>query len=212
MFGCIRKLGCIVVLAIALAAAYFYWARVSDEESALTGTRPIVWEPLSAALGAQGRAAVDGLAGGQSYVTLSAGQAASYIFLEMGNSLPERAENLEAAVIEDRLAVRGLVSLADLGGSRILGPLAQMLSDRDTLLLSGTMSVLATGEGQFVVKELRFGQMRAPSGVIPRIVRQIDKSEDRGPLAPSAIQMPLPPGIGDIRVAGGMITLYRGVR
>ena len=153
--------------------------------------------------------ALEGLAGGQAYAALSAGQVASYIFLEMANSLPETAQDLEAAVIGDRLAVRGLVSLADIGGSKILGPLAQVLSDRDTLLLSGTMNVLATGEGQFVVKELRFGQMRAPSGVIPRIVRQIDKTEDRGPMAPSAISLPLPPGVADVRVGGGMVTLYK---
>jgi len=210
MFGCVRKLGCLVVLAIGVAVAYYWYARVPDDESAAAGApRAIVWERLTPALGAQGRSAVESLAGGQAYTALSAGQVASYIFLEMSNSLPETAQDLEAAVIGDRLAVRGLVSLADIGGSKVLGPLAQMLSDRDTLMLSGTMSVLATGEGQFVVKELRFGQMRAPSGIIPRIVRQIDKTEDRGPLAPSAISLPLPPGVGDVRVGGGMVTLYK---
>lgn len=213
MFGCIRKLGCLVIVAAGLAVAYYWYARVPDEQPAAAGAaRAIVWEPLTPALGAQGRAAIEDLAAGQAYVNLSAGQVASYMFLEMSNQLPESTQDLEAAVIGDRLAVRGLVSLADIGGSRILGPLAQMLSDRDTLLLSGTMNVLATGEGQFVVKELRFGQMRAPSGVIPRIVRQIDKTEDRGPMAPSAISLPLPPGVGDIRVGGGMVTLYRGSR
>lgn len=210
MFGCIRKLGCLVVLVVCAAVAYYFWARVPDDEAAAPGVpRAIVWERLSPALGAQGRSAVESLAGGQAYATLSAGQVASYIFLEMANSLPETAEDLEAAVIGDRLAVRGLVSLADIGGAKILGPLAQMLSDRDTLLLSGTMSVLATGEGQFVVQELRFGDFRAPSGIIPRIVRQIDQTEDRGPLAPTAISLPLPPGVGDVRVAGGMVTLYK---
>jgi len=210
MFGCIRKLGCLVILAVALAVAYYWYARVPDEKPDAAGTaRAIVWERLSPALGAQGRSAVESLAGGQAYTALSAGQVASYIFLEMANSLPETAQDLEAAVIGDRLAVRGLVSLADIGGSKILGPLAQVLSDRDTLLLSGTMSVLATGEGQFVVKELRFGHMRAPSGIIPRIVRQIDKTEDRGPMAPNAISLPLPPGVGDIRVGGGMVTIYK---
>ena len=211
MFGCLRKVGCIVVLAIALAVAWFWYARVPDEEPTTSGARPrpVVWERLSPALGAQGRAAVESLAEGQAYATLSAGQVASYIFLEMQNSLPERAQDLEAAVIGDRLAVRGLVSLADIGGAKILGPLAGMLSDKDTLLLSGSVNVLATGEGQFVVRELRFGQMRVPSGVIPRIVRQIDKTEERGPLAPSAIALPLPPGVGDVRVGNGMVTLYK---
>lgn len=212
MFGCIRKLGCLVILAVALAVAYYWYARVPDEESAAARPRAVVWERLSPALGAQGRAAVEGLAGGQPYAALSAGQVASYIFIEMANALPEAAQDLEAAVIGDRLAVRGLVSLADIGGSKILGPLAQMLSDRDTLLLSGTMNVLATGEGQFVVQELRFGNFRAPSGIIPRIVRQIDKTADRGPLAPNAIFLPLPQGVGDVRVGGGMVTLYQGPR
>lgn len=211
MFGCLRKLGCLVLFAVALAVAYYWYARVPDDERAGSGaTGAIVWEPLSPALGAQGRAAIEALAGGQAYAPLSAGQVASYIFLEMSNSLPETAQDLEAAVIGDRLAVRGLVSLADIGGSRLLGPLAQMLSDRDTLLLAGTINVLATGEGQYVVKELRFGQMRVPSGVIPRIVREIDKTEDRGPLSPSAIFLPLPPGVGDVRVGNGLVTLYRG--
>lgn len=209
MFGCIRKLGCLVILAVALAAAYFWWARVPDDEAQAPSTKPVVWERLSPALGAQGRASVEALGAGQNYVTLSAGQVASYIFLEMSNTLPERTEDLEAAVINDRLAVRGLMSLADLGGAKILGPLAQVLSERDTLHLSGTMNVLDTGEGQFVVRELRFGSFRVPSGVIPRIVRQIDKTEDRGPMAPAAISLPLPPGVADVRVGGGLVTLYR---
>ncbi|MEX1187408.1 MAG: hypothetical protein WEA80_12530 [Gemmatimonadaceae bacterium] len=209
MLGCVRKLGCLVILAVALAAAYFWWARGPDDEAAAPGVRAVVWEPLSPALGAQGRAAVDALGAGQAYAALSAGQVASYIFLEMANGLPKSAEDLEAAVIGDRLAVRGLVSLADIGGAKILGPLARILSDRDTLLLSGTMNVLATGEGQFIVRELRFGSFRAPSGIIPRIVRQIDKTEDRGPMAPSAISVPLPPGVADVRVGGGVVTLYR---
>lgn len=213
MFGCIRKLGCLVILAIALAVGYYWYARVPDKAPAAAGgTRAIVWEPLSPALGAQGRASVEALAAGQAYAALSAGQVASYIFLEMQNSLPESTENLEAAVIGDQLAVRGLVSLADLGASKILGPLAQMLSDRDTLLISGTLNVLATGEGQLLVRELRFGSFRVPSGVIPRIVRQIDKTEDRGPMAPNAISLPLPPGVGDVRVGGGVVTIYRGTR
>lgn len=211
MFGCVRKLGCLVILAVALAAAYFWWVRVPGEEAS-PATRPVVWERLSPALGAQGRAAVEAIGAGQAYAALSAGQLASYIFIEMANSLPERAEDLEAAVIGDRLAVRGLVSLADLGGAKILGPLAQMLSDRDTLLLSGTVNVLDTGEGQFVVRELRFGSFGVPSGVIPRIVRQIDKTEDRGPMAPSAISLPLPSGVADVRVGGGVVTLYRQAR
>ncbi len=210
MFGCIRKIGCLLILAVALAVAYYWYARVPDEKPAAAGVpRPIVWEPLTPTAGAQGRYAVESLSGGQPYASLSPGQAASYIFLEMANTLPESAQDLEAAVIGDRLAVRGLVSLAEIGGSRILGPLARMLSDRDTLLLSGTMNVLVTGEGQFVVKELRFGQMRVPSGLIPRIVRQIDKSEDRGPLAPSALSLPLPPGVADVRVGNGVVTLYK---
>lgn len=208
MFGCIRKLGCLVILAVAIAAAYFWWARVPDDEDAASGAPAVVWEPLSPALGAQGRASVDALGAGQAYAALSAGQVASYIFLEMANGLPQSAD-LEAAVINDRLAVRGLVSLADIGGAKILGPLAQMLSERDTLLLSGTINVLATGEGQFVVRELRFGSFRAPSGIIPRIVRQIDKTEDRGPMSPNAISLPLPPGVADVRVGGGLVTLYR---
>lgn len=213
MFGCIRRIGCLVILAIALAVGYYWYARVPDDDPAAgNAPRAVVWERLSADAGVQARSEIDRLAqpAGAAYVSLGPAQVASYIFLEMANTLPEKAQDLEAAVIGDRLAVRGLVSLADIGGSRILGPLAEMLSDRDTLLLSGTMNVLGTGEGQFVVRELRFGQMRAPSGVIPRIVRQMDPQEDRGPLAPNAIGLPLPPGVGDVRVGGGVVTLYKG--
>jgi hypothetical protein len=210
MFGCLRRLGCLVLILIALAAAWYWYARV-DEPAAPAGPRRSLWEPVTPGGAERGRAALEMLESprGPVFVNASAGDIASFIFFSVANRLPQSARDLEAAVIEDRLAVRGVVSLRDLGVGRILGPLASMLSDSDTVLFSGRLSVVETGIGQYRVHELRVQQLRIPSGLIPRVLRQIDPGERPPGVAPDALVLPLPPYVQDIRVGDGAVTLYK---
>jgi hypothetical protein len=136
MKGCIRRLGCLVLI-IALAALWYWYARVpasatkTSTADAVTGASSANsgWNPLTAADAERGRAAVEGLAqrSGPVFANLSPAEAASYIFLVVAKQLPPSAHNAEASIVGDRLYVRSEVDLKDFGGSGQLGALGMLL-------------------------------------------------------------------------------------
>jgi hypothetical protein len=130
----------------------------------------------------------------------------------MANRLPEASQNIEAAVIADRLAVRAVVPLKEIGASRVLGPLAAILSERDSIQFSGTLRVAQAELGEYRVRDLRVAQLRVPSGLIPRVLRQIDHGDRPPGIPPDALALPVPVVVREIRIADGLITLYKTPR
>ena len=219
MFGCVRRLGCLVVLLVVGGAAWFgrdfwlpqarAWLGAGNEEAvaAADGT----WEPLSPEQAERGERLVRDLAraGGPVYVSMRPGELASYVFLSLASTLPPSAESAESAVIGDRVYVRAVVSLAELGGAGGLGSLGGMLADRDTLRLGGTFDVVRPGLAQFNVREVRLGAFPVPERVIPSLVSRVRRGTVPEGVAPDALPVPIPEYIGDVRVARGRITLYK---
>jgi hypothetical protein len=110
------------------------------------------------------------------------------------------------------LYVRGYVAIKELGGSDVVGPMASLLGERDTLQLGGTINVIQPGLGQFRVRDVKFGRLDVPSVIIPRLIARIRKGEMPPGIAGDAFPMPLPPYISDVRIADGRITVYKNVR
>jgi hypothetical protein len=214
MFGCLRRVGCLVLVAIALAAGWYWWTNIRERPASPVATRRSVWEPVTPEAGQRGRAALEALSrpGGPDFVPVSAGDVASYVFFSTTNRLPPATRDLQAAVIDDQLAVRGVIPLRELGAGRVLGPLASLLSDQDTVYFSGRLSVVQSELGQYRVTELRLQQFRVPPGVVPRVLRGIDRNERPPGVAPDALALPLPPYIRDIVVGDGVIMLHRESR
>lgn len=226
MFGCFRRLGCLVFLLIVAVLAWFNRDRLEAiyrryagdhaprDSAAVTAGAPGGWEALTPEKAARGQAAVQSLSvpRGPGFVNLSAGEAASYIFLAVARQLPASSEDVTSSISNDRLYVRADVALKDLGGSRVLGPLGALLGDRDTLQLGGTIDVLRPGMGEFQVKDIKFGSFAVPDAIIPRLVRRIRKGEMPQGLAENALPMPLPSFIGDVRIANGRITVYKSTQ
>lgn len=220
MFGCFRSIGCLVVL-IALAILGWFnrdqlrgvYARISGDSPAAEATivRDGGWQPLSNASAEKGRRAVESLSrrSGPAFANLSPSEAASYIFLAATKTLPESAEDISASVIDEKLYVRANVALADFGGGKALGPLAALLGDRDTIQLGGTIRVIRSGLGEFVVQDVRIGKFPVPSAVIPRLIGQIRKADRPAEVASNALPMKLPDYIGDVRISNGRITVYK---
>lgn len=221
MFGCFRRLGCLVFLIILAIVAWFNRDRLEAiyrryagdprADSAAVVRTAGGWEPLTAEKATKGQRAVESLSrpNGPAYSTLTAGEAASYIFLAASRQLPESSEEISSSVKGDRLYVRANVALRELGASKALGPLAGMLGTRDTVQLGGTMKVLRPGVGEFHVREVRIGSFPVPSAVIPRLIRAMRRGEVPDSLSSGALPMKLPAYIGDIRIADGRITVYR---
>lgn len=217
MFGCIRKLGCLVILAI--GAGWFLWSRerASDAPSPSVSSAParrVGWEPLTATNADRGRKSVESLASGdgQAYANLSASEAASYIFLAATRLLPTSARGAAATIQGDELAVRAAISLKEMGGSNVLGPLAQMLEDKDTVQLSGRLKVVQPGLAEFQVRRIKLGSLSVPGPVIPRLLNQFRKGVRPEGISDRGLAMPIPEYIADIRIANGQVTLYKSTR
>jgi len=213
MFGCVRRLGCLVLLVALAAAGYWYWLSVQGRETAPApaGT----WRAVTTRDAAGGASVLSSLdtRGGRVFANLTPAQAVSYLLVRSGHELPARAEDVQAMVHGDTLYARALVSLQDLGGGRVLGPVARLVSARDTVLLGGTVDLLRPGLAEFRVTRVALRNLEVPPGAIPNLVRQLRRpgADSSGLLAPNALPIPLPPYIGDIRIAGGKVTLYKNV-
>ena len=217
MFGCLRRIGCLAVILIAVAAWFtrdMWWPRAQ----AMLGGEPETatasagaWEPISQEGAQRGERAVRALAqrSGPVFVSLRAGDLASYAFLSLAPQLSPNLRDAQAAVVGDRMYVRSLVSLKELAGAGGLGSMGGMLAERDTLLIGGTFDVVRPGLAQLHVRELRYGSFPLPERMIPAVVRRV-RGADAAGVEPDALPVPLPPFIGDVRVARGKITLYRG--
>jgi hypothetical protein len=214
MFGCLRRLGCLVVI---LAAAVLYlsrdlWrpllARTSGRNPEAAPETVQTWQPLSQAAAERGERAVRALAArrGPVYVSLRAGELASYAFLSLSDALPASLRDAETAVVGDRVYVRAVVSPEELPGG---GALRTVLTRRDTLRLGGTFDVLRPGLAQFRVRDVQVGALPLPAAVIPRVVARVRRGAVPAGVDDDAFPVPVPDYIGDVRIARGRVTLYK---
>lgn len=220
MFGCLRRLGCLVVL---LAGVLLYltrntWRPLLDRTSgrdreaaaATTASGGPTWQPLDQPSAARGERAVRALAArrGPVYVTLRPGDLASYAFLSLSEALPPALQDAQTTVIGDRVYVRAVVGPDDLPG--IAGTaLGGLVTRRDTLLLGGTFDVLRPGVAQFRVRDVEVGGVPVPGPVIPRLIARVRRGAVPEGVARDAFPVPVPEYIGDVRIARGRVTLYK---
>lgn len=217
MGGCLRKVGCLVVIVIAVLL-YFSrdrWMplvrRVTGSGGDSTATSVAgAWQPLTDEGAARARRAVQSLGEprGPVYANVSAADLSSYVFTELSHQLPPGAQGARAAVVGDRLYLKAFVSLQELGGQKALGPLGGFLPERDTVTFGGNLEMVQPGLAQFRVRELSYGALSVPRAIIPQLVRRAARQRPAG-LADDALPLPVPASVADVRVARGQITLYK---
>jgi hypothetical protein len=170
-----------------------------------------VWEALTPEGAARARASVQVLSRstGPVFTNIGGADLASYIFDELSKQLPPSSQNLEAAVIDDRLHVRALVKLTDFGGSGALGPLASMLGDREPVEFGGTLDLVRPGLAQYRVKVLRLRELSVPSRMIPRLLQRVARGSRPPGLADDGLPLEVPAFVADVRIGDGRVTLYK---
>jgi hypothetical protein len=216
--GCIARLGCLILLAVILVGGWFTRGLWLPERyrTALSGHKATPaaapsWQPLSGPGADRTRTALNTLSQphGAVFQTLTGADVASYVFTELAKSLPPSTDSLRARVRGDSIGLRASVKLSDLGGAADLGPLANVLGDRERVELTGTLRVVSAGVAEFEVRGLHVGRIAVPQSLIPRLVRQLDKAKRPAGLDDDAVPLSIPAYVGDIRVANGKITLYK---
>lgn len=209
MFGCLRRVGCLIVLAAIVAGGYYWWTVKGSSSAPAAG----VWHPVTAADVSAAQSAVNGLKAnrGKVFANLTPAEAVAYLIQETARQLPPSSTDVQAMVAGDQLHVRAVVPLRELGADRALGPLASMLSARDTVELAGRVDLIKPGLAQMHVTRAQIHQFAVPNAVIPKLVQQIRHDAPEG-IAADAFPIPLPSYIGDIRIADGKVTLYKNVQ
>jgi hypothetical protein len=222
--GCLRRVGCLVIVLLLIAAAYLYregWlgfvrgtpagdTRAVTKAASAEGT----WASLTPEGATRARTAVQSLGrrSGPVFVTLEASDVASYIFSELGQQLPASADSVQATARGDRLYLRASVPVKELGGKKALGPVGAFLGDQEPLELGGTFDVLRPGLAQFRVRELKLRELALPAPLIPRIITQIRRGTVPEGVSPDGLPLKIPDYIGDVRVSRGRVVLYKNVQ
>jgi hypothetical protein len=142
---------------------------------------------------------------------LSGADVASFIFRQLASKLPESADSIQAMVSGDRISLRSVVDLSQVG-SNVLGPLANVLGNREPVLFSGTLRVIKPGTGEFQIQQAKIGAIGVPASMIPTLIQRFDRGARPAGVDANALPLPLPQYVGDIRVANGKITLYKNVQ
>ena len=212
--GCMRKLGCLVVIFLAGMAVAIWLYLERPRQDAQVGTGAPVWEPLTPEGAERARASVQLLSRptGPVFTNVGGADLASYIFDELAKQLPPSAQQLEAAVIDDRLHVRALVKISDFGGTGSLGPLAAMLGDREPVEFGGTLGLVRPGLAQYQVKVLRLRELSVPSRMIPRLLQRVARGSRPPGLADDGLPLEVPAFIADVRIGEGRVTLYKSIQ
>lgn len=227
MFGCLRRFLSLVIFAVVVVAAFFtrdLWlpklrhalgdagratGALADSTNAPADTG---WRALSFVDTDRGRKQLARLTqkGGPAYVTLAAADFAAAALDSLGTQLPASADSVQVRAVGGEFQVRARVRLGDLGGKAVLGPLASMVGERERLILGGTLEPGTTpGVAHFRLTKVQVGDFPIPSPVVPRLVAALNKRQSAPGADPAAMPIRLPPGVGDVRVANGRITLYR---
>ncbi|MFI5245013.1 MAG: hypothetical protein ACHQQR_07290 [Gemmatimonadales bacterium] len=220
MFGCIGRLGCLMVLAVGGAIAWFthdaWYPRLYRR---LMGASPVAtapavkWEPLTPEGSARARLAVSRLStrDGPVYSIVTAGDFAAYALDPALRELRHDSAGAEAMVRDDRLYVRGMVNVADLVDAKSLGPLSSAIGGRQEITVRGRVEVRSAGHALFLVDQIALKEMQLPSALIDKIVGRI-RSSDRDASTPgNAIPVRVPRELADVRVTKGHVVLYKSV-
>lgn len=209
--GCILRLGCLAILLVAAVVGWLtkdrWWPGARNEQAAIP-----TWERLTPQGAERTRSGLARLQqpDGPVFVSLTGGDVASYVFRGPGNALPSFTDSAEAAVLEDRLVIRGSVPLRELGGSGLLGPFAGMLGDREPMQISGRIRILEPGQAELTVSEVKLRDFTLPPAITARILRQAGLQR-MAKVSENGIPVTLPRHVGDVRLADGRVTLYKNI-
>jgi hypothetical protein len=220
MLGCIGRLGCLLVLAVAGAVGWITrdaWypglrARIGWAPRAAVATAP-KWEPLTAEGSARARLAVGKLSlrNGPVFVDVAAGDLAAYA---LGDALRELGRDSTAAAAlarDERLYVRATVNVASLVDAKSLGPLSSMLGGRQEITVRGRLEVASPGHALFRVDRIAVKELQLPGPLIESIVARISPKDRDAATPKDAIPLRVPRELADVRVARGHVVLYKAV-
>ena len=175
MFGCLGRLGCLLVLALCAAVAWFTHDRWYPQAARAAWRRAGRGRCGVAEMGAAHAGGVGARAAcrretlqknGPVYVDVAAGDLAAYALDPALRGLSHDSVSAEALARDERLSVRAMVDIADLADAKSLGPLSSMLSGKQEITVRGQLEVLSPGHAQFRVDRIALKDLKLPAPLI----------------------------------------------
>ena len=221
--GCLSKIGCLTVVAVAGAGAWWIWGGTTPEFMARAGrfSLPstaradtshghVAWATMQDAQtpSADAIAALE-RPNGPAYITLGAGDLAGFLAEGLGQVLPQSAQRVQVAIVDDLLRVRAEIPLKELGGQALPEFVSDLLTSRDTVEMAGNLEMVHPGLAQFRVREVIVRGITLPSRVVPPLLSSLRKRTQRDSIASDAVALQLPKSVSDVRVSRGRVTLYK---
>ena len=201
--------GCLVVLVVAAVAGFVYRDRLAAFYHRVRGVPeppPAGYVQSAPGAAAQAATALERLTrrGGAAYVDLTAAQLAGLIEQQLPGSQRRVVDSIAVALGDPHIQVRGSLDISVLP-RRLLGPLAQGLDRREPVVAGGTLSAQPDGRVVWTIDELRIRDFPFPRSAIPAILHAMSLTDVTGATVP----IPLPAGIGDVRVSPAGVRVYR---
>ena len=211
MIGCLRRIGCLAVVFIALCVAAWFSRDWWLPKVGLRSARPVTtatWETPTAAGARRADDAFIQLESprGPAFANVSAGDLLAYVTEAIGKAVPKAVDSIQASVVGERLYVRFLVD-ADAIETDTPSPIA-FLTGRQRVTMGGTLRVIRPGFSELQVKDVAIGSLRLPQAMIPKVIKQFGGERPSG-LSPDGVPVETPDYIGDVRIANGRITVYK---
>jgi hypothetical protein len=218
--GCLRTLGCLIVVVIIGVAAFLTRDRwmsklpwVSSRPDTTVTAIADRWLPLTQAGADRTRDALQKLSTprGPVFLTLDGSDVASYVFMQIVKQMPASTDSFAARIDGDHIRLRARMRTADLGGA-VTGMLGKLLGDRERVEMGGTLRVIGKGRAEFRVDAVKIRDIGLPNPLITRLVRAVASGPRAAGLDENGLPIAIPSYIGDVRVQNGKITLYKNVQ
>lgn len=205
--SCLGRTGCAVVLLAVGAGAVIAWQqrdRIGELLSGRPRAEPVVrvGRPSEAAL-ARARDKVDSLNGWRAdSVVLTPAEAASFVADAMADTRIGAFDSMELELGDDQVALRGVMDTEWLP-RKLLGPLDDIIGDRQPVMLRGPLRYRREGRAGWQVERVKVGDLTLPTAILHRFL------EAMLPGARSAgLPVRLPDGVGGVAVRPGALVLY----
>ncbi len=217
MFGCLGRLGCLVLIAALAVGGYYtrdYWYPKARAIVVAAPPAPgITWTPITPEAAAKGTRVVESLAkkDGPVFADLSPSEFVAWMMVPAVKILGSSAGNPQATVHGDTLFVRANVAISELGDPKSLGPIAGMMDGRQPVLIAGRLEAVKPGLLAFRVTQLTVNDLRLPQRLVDRIVQRISVKARTLTTPPGTVPLPVPESIVDARIARGRVVLYKAV-
>jgi len=206
--GCLAKIGCLTVLALAGGAAWIYRSDLSDwwtrlDEAQLSGTPS---EQL--AVRAEDKLAEVARASGPREVRLSGTEVQSLLIYRVLPRLGGAVREPVVQLTDSSAVVTGRLDLSRLGTFGGVDALRRLLPDSAKVTAEVVPTLSGPGEVRLEVLALEAGGLPIPSLMIPSILKEVSPSGVR--TEGRSLFVPVPDRVRRLRVRAGSLELATG--